>query len=240
MILCPCAAQDSPQTSQVKEGFAAGTDSHSLDHHSRETSSQPLTLSPLLFQNSRSKHASVIQATGLAASSKPLPPLTQTNQNRDNSSRPPTPSLKPLCLALSPKPLSLSSSPKNLTLSSSPKSHALSLSPKPPPLPSTPKPHAVSPSHRPKNLPSPPRPSSPRPPSLLPESLRMASRIAPDKPFLHTDDFAYLKKVPTTPLSFSLFLSPLLLSVSLVHAYVGRTKQTVPQTFILVLFLDTT
>uniref|UniRef100_A0AAR2K5A4 Bromodomain adjacent to zinc finger domain 2B n=1 Tax=Pygocentrus nattereri TaxID=42514 RepID=A0AAR2K5A4_PYGNA len=113
---------------RVKDDIAARADVCSLDPHSsllssffsRQTSSQPLTLSqasPLLFQNSRprveaSKHTSVIQATGLAASSKP-----------------PT-SSKPLCLALSPKTPSLSSSPKNLSISSFPKPLSLCLSPK--------------------------------------------------------------------------------------------------------------
>uniref|UniRef100_A0A3B4D260 Bromodomain adjacent to zinc finger domain 2B n=1 Tax=Pygocentrus nattereri TaxID=42514 RepID=A0A3B4D260_PYGNA len=132
----------STQTSRVKDDIAARADVCSLDPHSsllssffsRQTSSQPLTLSqasPLLFQNSRprveaSKHTSVIQATGLAASSKPLPLITQ---DQGTSSRPPT-SSKPLCLALSPKTPSLSSSPKNLSISSFPKPLSLCLSPK--------------------------------------------------------------------------------------------------------------
>ncbi|XP_036423618.1 bromodomain adjacent to zinc finger domain protein 2B isoform X7 [Colossoma macropomum] len=219
----------SPQASRVKDGFAARADIRSLDPHSsllssffsRKTSSQPLTLSqasPLLFQSSRprveaTKHTSVIQATGLAASSKPLPLITQ---DQGTSSRPPTPSSKPLCLALSPKTPSLSSSPKNLSISSSPKPLSLclspkhcsvspapkpllSISPKPPSLSSSPKPDTLSPSHRLKSLASSPRPPSPRTPSLLPESLRAASRSSPEKPLQHTNDFAHLKQEPFRP-----------------------------------------
>ncbi|XP_017547752.1 bromodomain adjacent to zinc finger domain protein 2B isoform X1 [Pygocentrus nattereri] len=218
----------STQTSRVKDDIAARADVCSLDPHSsllssffsRQTSSQPLTLSqasPLLFQNSRprveaSKHTSVIQATGLAASSKPLPLITQ---DQGTSSRPPT-SSKPLCLALSPKTPSLSSSPKNLSISSFPKPLSLclspklcsvspapkplpSISPKPPSLSSSPKPDTLSPSPRPKNLAPSPRPSSPRTPSLLPESLRVASRSSPEKPLQHTSDFAHLKQEPFRP-----------------------------------------
>ncbi|XP_066542422.1 bromodomain adjacent to zinc finger domain protein 2B isoform X2 [Hoplias malabaricus] len=184
----------------------------------KQPSSQPLPLSqasPLLFQNSRlraeaSKQTSVIQATGLVARSKPLPLISQPSQDQGASSMPQAPSPKPLCLTLSPKPPPLASSPKNLSFSSSPKPLSLSpknrsaspapkplslsISPKHSSLSSSPKPSILSPSHRPKNVASSPRPQSPKPHSILSESLKTASRSSSNRPPQHANDFAHLKK----------------------------------------------
>uniref|UniRef100_A0AAY4C8U1 Bromodomain adjacent to zinc finger domain, 2Ba n=1 Tax=Denticeps clupeoides TaxID=299321 RepID=A0AAY4C8U1_9TELE len=95
-------------------------------------------------------HRSVIQATGLVGSAKPLALVTQPR--RDSASSPVTlvSSPKPLSLCSSPKPRSVSSSPKPLSLCSSPKPLSLSSSPKPPSLSSSPKPPTLSPPHKPK------------------------------------------------------------------------------------------
>lgn len=63
------------------------------------------------------QHISVIQATGLAASSSPL-----AQSHRDSS---------PLPYMSSPNPISFSNSPKHLSRSSSPKHSSVSFSPKP-------------------------------------------------------------------------------------------------------------
>ncbi|XP_072541840.1 bromodomain adjacent to zinc finger domain protein 2B isoform X3 [Salminus brasiliensis] len=209
--------KDSSHTGQAKKDFAAGKD---VDPHSsllstylpKQNSTQHLTLSqasPLFFQNrlkvEASKHTSVIHSTGLAANSKPLPPVAQPSRDRAASSRPPAPSPKPLCLTLSPKPPSLSSSPQNVPLSPSPKPLPLSLSPKRHSVSPSPKPHSLSISPQPLSLSSSPKahtasppakPPSPRPPSLFPENLRIASRSSPEKPLQHTNDFAHLKQEP--------------------------------------------
>uniref|UniRef100_A0AAY4C9L0 Bromodomain adjacent to zinc finger domain 2B n=1 Tax=Denticeps clupeoides TaxID=299321 RepID=A0AAY4C9L0_9TELE len=72
-------------------------------------------------------HRSVIQATGLVGSAKPLALVTQPR--RDSASSPVTlvSSPKPLSLCSSPKPRSVSSSPKPLSLCSSPKGEKKSL-----------------------------------------------------------------------------------------------------------------
>uniref|UniRef100_A0A667XXP3 Bromodomain adjacent to zinc finger domain 2B n=1 Tax=Myripristis murdjan TaxID=586833 RepID=A0A667XXP3_9TELE len=97
--------------------------------------------SPLTLHSSRSRpegvqqHFSVIQSTGLAASSKPLALLTQPR-------REPSPSASPIALTTSPKALSstASSKPPKLLPSSSPQHLPLSLcsSPKPLSVPSPP------------------------------------------------------------------------------------------------------
>lgn len=109
--------------------------------------------SPAALQSSRSRtdtsqqHFSVIQSTGLAANSKPLPLLTQPRRETSPSSSPIplTTSPKTLSTTVSPKhhkllpssspqhlPLSLCSSPKPLSVPSPPHStHPLSTSPKP-------------------------------------------------------------------------------------------------------------
>uniref|UniRef100_A0A3B3RFA1 Bromodomain adjacent to zinc finger domain 2B n=1 Tax=Paramormyrops kingsleyae TaxID=1676925 RepID=A0A3B3RFA1_9TELE len=76
--------------------------------------------SPLVFQSPGSReeavkpHMSVIQATGLAASIKPLALVTQPRQEPSPKTLDPSP--KPLPLTSSPKPLPLTSSPKPLPL----------------------------------------------------------------------------------------------------------------------------
>ncbi|XP_071771100.2 bromodomain adjacent to zinc finger domain protein 2B isoform X2 [Centroberyx gerrardi] len=107
--------------------------------------------SPLALHGSRSRteglqqHFSVIQSTGLAASSKPLALLTQPRRESSPSASPITTSPKALSSTASPKPpkllpssspqhlpLSLCSSPKPLSVPSPPRSALpLSTSPKP-------------------------------------------------------------------------------------------------------------
>ncbi|XP_028256807.1 bromodomain adjacent to zinc finger domain protein 2B isoform X4 [Parambassis ranga] len=95
--------------------------------------------SPLVPHRSRTEgqqHFSVIQSTGLAANSKPLPLLTQPH--RESS-----PSSSPIALTTSPKAISSTASPKppKLFPSSSPQHLPLSLcsSPKPLSVPSPPR-----------------------------------------------------------------------------------------------------
>ncbi|XP_067352190.1 bromodomain adjacent to zinc finger domain protein 2B isoform X7 [Channa argus] len=98
--------------------------------------------SPLALHSSRSwpegtmQHFSVIQSTGLAANSKPLALLTQ-------SQRESSPSSSPIALTTSPKPLASTASPKppKLLPSTSPQHLPLSLcsSPKPLSVPSPPR-----------------------------------------------------------------------------------------------------
>uniref|UniRef100_A0A8C9TZ61 Bromodomain adjacent to zinc finger domain 2B n=1 Tax=Scleropages formosus TaxID=113540 RepID=A0A8C9TZ61_SCLFO len=116
-------------TGNLPRGFS--TESPAAAHFPIQPSSQPQSLGlvtsssgPLVFQGPKAReegvkqHQSVIQATGLAASVKPLALVTQPRQ--ENSPKPLSPSPKPLCLSTSPKPLSLSTSPKPLSLSNSP------------------------------------------------------------------------------------------------------------------------
>ncbi|KAL0184988.1 hypothetical protein M9458_020684, partial [Cirrhinus mrigala] len=63
-----------------------------------------------------SKHTSVIQATSLAVSAKPLALVTQCRRDRDA----PSPKNLPVSHSSSPKPPSLTPSPKLLSQSSSP------------------------------------------------------------------------------------------------------------------------
>uniref|UniRef100_A0AAY5K523 Bromodomain adjacent to zinc finger domain 2B n=1 Tax=Esox lucius TaxID=8010 RepID=A0AAY5K523_ESOLU len=134
--------------------------------HSLHYRPQPPALpqsSALIFQSSRSRdgelnqHTSVIQATGLAASTKPLALVTQPRRDTCSSPQPNRPFFlsappKPFSPTASPKHSSLASSPKPLSLCSSPKPLSLSsTSPKPPSLSSSPKPPTLSPSHRPKS-----------------------------------------------------------------------------------------
>ncbi|XP_042566548.1 bromodomain adjacent to zinc finger domain protein 2B isoform X3 [Clupea harengus] len=152
----------------------------------------------LLFSGSRPReespkqHRSVIQATGLAASAKPLALVTQsrkeaspvplvssTKQPRSLSSSP-----KPLSLSSSPKPPSVSSSsPKPLSLCSSPKPLSLSSSPRPPSLSSSPKPPTLSPPHKTKAS-----TASPKPP-VLSDSFNASSRSFLDETLLQINNF---------------------------------------------------
>ncbi|XP_028847396.1 bromodomain adjacent to zinc finger domain protein 2B isoform X2 [Denticeps clupeoides] len=138
-------------------------------------------------------HRSVIQATGLVGSAKPLALVTQPR--RDSASSPVTlvSSPKPLSLCSSPKPRSVSSSPKPLSLCSSPKPLSLSSSPKPPSLSSSPKPPTLSPPHKPKAL-----SGSPHPPvksdsskiggrTLLDETLLQINSFKQKQPFLYQE-----------------------------------------------------
>ncbi|XP_047011907.1 bromodomain adjacent to zinc finger domain protein 2B isoform X9 [Ictalurus punctatus] len=129
---------------------------------------------PLLFRSSETreehnKHTSVIQATGVAGSTKAFsfPP----QPNRDALS-------KPLCLTLSPKSSSLSSSPKPLSVSSSSKHRSVSTPPKPLSHARCPKQSALSSSPNTSNITSSHKPSS-----------LMKARRSPDKSLLHISDF---------------------------------------------------
>lgn len=95
---------------------------------------------PLVFPSSKAReegkpHQTVIQATGLGSSAKPLALVTQPRAEGSASPKPlpPCPSPKPV-----PLPLSLSASPKPLSLTLSPSSKPKSLTP-------SPKPPALSP-----------------------------------------------------------------------------------------------
>ncbi|XP_019110796.2 bromodomain adjacent to zinc finger domain protein 2B isoform X3 [Larimichthys crocea] len=99
----------------------------------------------LFLQSSRTaeeecqQHISVIQATGLAASSSPL-----AQSHREASPLPSRSSPNPISFSNSPKHLSHSSSPKHGSISSSPKPLALCCPSKPQSLCSSPKPLSLS------------------------------------------------------------------------------------------------
>ncbi|XP_070831693.1 bromodomain adjacent to zinc finger domain protein 2B isoform X2 [Chaetodon trifascialis] len=99
----------------------------------------------LFLQSSRTaeeegqQHISVIQATGLAASSSPL-----AQSHREASPLPSRSSPNPIAFSNSPKHLSHSSSPKHRSVSSSPKPLTLSGPSKPLSLSSSPKPLSLS------------------------------------------------------------------------------------------------
>lgn len=87
----------------------------------------------------RPLHTSVIQSTGLAASTKPLALLAQSCRDVSPKRSPQhltsSPKMaKPLPSSHQPLPLSLCSSPKPMSVPSPPKPLPLSSSPKPPPL----------------------------------------------------------------------------------------------------------
>ncbi|XP_060786081.1 bromodomain adjacent to zinc finger domain protein 2B isoform X3 [Neoarius graeffei] len=124
--------KDTSPMDQSKRCFSSRPGMYSMD----QTQSQA---APLLSRNSetreeQSKHTSVIQATGVAGSSKafslPLHP------NQDALSR-------PLCLTSSPKPLPVSSSPMHRSVSTSPKVAAFSSSPSTSNATSSPKPMSL-------------------------------------------------------------------------------------------------
>uniref|UniRef100_A0A9J7Y835 Bromodomain adjacent to zinc finger domain 2B n=1 Tax=Cyprinus carpio carpio TaxID=630221 RepID=A0A9J7Y835_CYPCA len=113
---------DSEKCRKVQKGIRKVCEEiHTDRKKSRHTQAQGLLLSqlPLHIQTFRpteepSKHASVIQATGLASSTKPLALITQRRRDRDA----PSPRDLPVSHSSSPKPPTLAPSPK--TLSSSP------------------------------------------------------------------------------------------------------------------------
>ncbi|XP_056145592.1 bromodomain adjacent to zinc finger domain protein 2B-like isoform X2 [Lampris incognitus] len=146
----------------------------------------------LLFQSPRARgeegkqHTSVIQATGLAASSKPLAVVSQSH--RETSPAPHSP--KPFTVASSPVHLPFSSSPKHFTPSVSPKHLSHSSSPRHNPLSSSPKPLSLCSSPKPLCLSSSPKPpslsSSPKPPTLSPlHKTKSSSPLPPTLSPLH-------------------------------------------------------
>ncbi|KAL2081458.1 hypothetical protein ACEWY4_023311 [Coilia grayii] len=157
----------------------------------------------LLFSGSRNRedapklHRSVIQATGLAASAKPMALVPQPRG--EASPVPLVSSPKARSLSSSPKPLSLSPSPKPPSVSSSsPKPLSLSSSPRPPSLSSSPKPPTLSPSHKPK---------AHKPPALsdglktstrsfLDETLLQISNFKMKQPFLSQEHFKQAFPLP--------------------------------------------
>uniref|UniRef100_A0A672JW25 Bromodomain adjacent to zinc finger domain protein 2B-like n=1 Tax=Sinocyclocheilus grahami TaxID=75366 RepID=A0A672JW25_SINGR len=87
-----------------------------LDVQGLLLSQLPLHIQSLRPTEEPSKHASVIQATGLASSAKPLALVMQRRRDRDA----PSPTDLPISHSSSPKPPSLTPSPKPLSLTSSP------------------------------------------------------------------------------------------------------------------------
>ncbi|KAL0963783.1 hypothetical protein UPYG_G00313530 [Umbra pygmaea] len=166
-------SKETPRTAQGDLGLYARDNQTSIHQkhpdqnpiHSLHSLSRPPVLpqsTALIFQSSRTteeelkQHTSVIQATGLAVSTKPLALVTQPR--RDACSPQPN---KPYFLSASPKPFSHSTSPKHSSHSSSPKPLSLCPSPKPLPLSSTPpKPRSLSPSQKPPTLSPSHRPKS--------------------------------------------------------------------------------
>ncbi len=99
---------------------------HSVGQEKLDVQALLLSQLPLHIQSFRpteepSKHASVIQTTGLASGAKPLALVTQRRRDRDA----PSPKDLPISHSSSPKPPSLTPSPKPLSLSSSSKSTPL-------------------------------------------------------------------------------------------------------------------
>lgn len=174
---CPFPHQNSSHMDQAKGCFSNRPDMCSMD-----PTQSPAA--PLLFRSSETreehnKHTSVIQATGVAGSTKAFsfPP----QPNRDALS-------KPLCLTLSPKSSSLSSSPKPLSVSSSSKHRSVSTPPKPLSHARCPKQSALSSSPNTSNITSSHKPSS-----------LMKARRSPDKSLLHISDFNQHKQVMVCP-----------------------------------------
>ncbi|XP_042587829.1 bromodomain adjacent to zinc finger domain protein 2B [Cyprinus carpio] len=115
---------DSEKCRKVQKGIRK-EEIHTDRKKSRHTHVQGLLLSqlPLHIQTLRpteepSKHASVIQATGLASSAKPLALITQRRRDRDA----PSPRDLPVSHSSSPKPPTLAPSPKPLSSSPTPPS----------------------------------------------------------------------------------------------------------------------
>lgn len=100
--------QDSSQLDQATGCFSSRPDICSMDL--TQSQAAPLLLHSSETREQHNKHTSVIQATGVAGSTKAFSLLPQPN--RDGL-------YKPLCLTLSPKPSSLSSSPKHRPVSAS-------------------------------------------------------------------------------------------------------------------------
>ncbi|KAM6985023.1 bromodomain adjacent to zinc finger domain protein 2B-like [Aplochiton taeniatus] len=146
--------------------------------------------SPMTTEEDLKQHTSVIQATGLASSSKPLTMVSKFHREASPlTSLPPKNSAKPYTLSTSsPKHSSLSSSPKDLSHSSSPNHAFLSTSPKHNSVSSPPKPFSLCSSPKPLSLCSSPKPSSlsssPTPPKLSPSLKSKSLSPSPQPPCL--------------------------------------------------------
>ncbi|MFT7808570.1 bromodomain adjacent to zinc finger domain protein 2B isoform X3 [Arapaima gigas] len=201
----PQLAED-PELQESKGSLPLGfsTEPLAAAHFPLQSSIQPQALGLatsssglLVFQGPRARekgvkqHQSVIQATGLAASVKPLALVTQPQQ--EASPKPLAPSPKPLCLSASPKPLCLTASPKPLSLSPSPQPLSLSTSPKPISLSNSPQPRSHSTSPRPPSLSPSPKvkslASSPKPPTLSPDGVKAITRSLVEDSVSHVNDF---------------------------------------------------
>ncbi|XP_029386866.1 bromodomain adjacent to zinc finger domain protein 2B [Echeneis naucrates] len=187
------------------------TSSYHLQSSSHPTGEpQPTALflqSSRTAEEERQQHISVIQATGLAASSSPL-----AQSHRDASPLPVRSSPNAISLSSSPKHLPPSTSPKHFSHSSSPKQSSVSSSPEPlalcfpTKLPSvgsspktsslsSPKPLCISSSSKPSTLASQKPPHKPK--LLMPspkhtqpvDSLKESSGFFPDEMSLHFNSF---------------------------------------------------
>ncbi len=106
--------QEEMHPDRKKSHHTVGQDN--LDVQGLLLSQLPLHIQSFRPTEEPSKHASVIQATGLASSAKPLALVTQRRRDRDA----PSPKDLPVSHSSSPKPPSLTPSAKPLSLSSSP------------------------------------------------------------------------------------------------------------------------
>ncbi|XP_071328889.1 bromodomain adjacent to zinc finger domain protein 2B-like isoform X2 [Trachinotus anak] len=203
----PCPAEGNTTQDSHRDSIPLTSSYHLQSSSHPAGRPQPTAL---FLQSSRTaeeegqKHISVIQATGLAASSSPLAqshreasPLPSNPISFSNSPKhlPPTTSPKHLShlsspkhssLSSSPKPLALCSPKKLLSLASSPKRSCLS-SPKPLCLSSLPKPSTLltsqKPSHKQNILMPSPKHTQPV------DSLKESSGNLPDEMSLHFSSF---------------------------------------------------
>ncbi|KAI5621075.1 bromodomain adjacent to zinc finger domain protein 2B-like isoform X2, partial [Silurus asotus] len=207
--------KDSTQMDQATGCFSSTPDMCSVDLTQCQAA-------PLLFRSSEAreehnKHTSVIQATGVAGSTKAFSPSSQSIQDALS---------KPLCLTVSPKTSSLPSSPIPLSISSSPKNRTVSASPKPLSHARCPKPSSLSSSSNTSNI-------TPSPKSLY----LIKAKSFPDDSLLHNSDVNQrkqakehqeanksLKKSVSSSSSLSPQSSPKLKSPNLQHSNLFLTS----------------
>ncbi len=108
-----CFPEQEMYTDWKKSRLSVGQEK--LDVQALLLSQLPLHIQSFSPTEQPSKHASVIQTTGLASGAKPLALVTQRRRDRDA----PSPKDLPVSHSSSPKPPSLTPSPKPLSLSSS-------------------------------------------------------------------------------------------------------------------------
>ncbi|XP_035460701.2 bromodomain adjacent to zinc finger domain protein 2B isoform X3 [Scophthalmus maximus] len=160
----PCTADGNTTQTSLRDGVSL-TSSYRLQSSSHparrpQPTARFLQSSRTAVEEAGQQHISVIQATGLAASSSSSSsPFTQSHME-----------VSPLPSRSSPNPTSFSNSPKHLPPSPSPKHSSVSSSPKPLALCSPLKPLSLGSSHKPSFLSLPKLPSLsslPKPPTLL-------------------------------------------------------------------------